>query len=162
MELVTDPGMPAWIRWLVYIAVAMSACTYLCKTILNKLKETSEFAQRKMIERINAEMNPNGGGSLKDLVTSAAADSKEALDITKEMSETIKSDSSKLIEVCGEVGALKLEVSALKNKVDTLEKKQARQIVHEARNTLHRSNLLKEEESLLNDGKIKTVTGETI
>lgn len=125
----------------------------------------------KISKQNNAELTPNGGGSLNDKVTRAADDSAEALDIiksrdakwtqTEKSLEELKQRFSTMTESQNQ-GTRSLEHSfenlvmlqyKQRQDFEKLELKFARFTVHESNQTLPGSNLAIEEKRLLDESK---------
>jgi hypothetical protein len=131
--------MPQWLKVMLWIAAFLAAA----KTIYTHLEI------RRAVRGISNELSRNGGDTVKDIVTRAAADSKKAaedsrkaLDLSVSLDRRMRRHGKRLTI------ATRKQVE-FEQRMKDLYEKFARYVVHEAKNDLHASRLFEEEKRVV-------------
>jgi hypothetical protein len=122
---VNTTGFPMWLRTLVFISVGVAAVVTIWRNIHGA----------DWMRVVVKELTKNHGLSVKDEVSAAAQDSKEALALAKLLDE-------RTAEMMSNQEAIKKEQA-------DLEKRLCRFIIHQANNTLNNAHLIEEEKKRL-------------
>jgi hypothetical protein len=133
--------MPQPLKYLIWAAVGLAAMGTIWKVIQG----------HEILKIVLKELTTNSGSSMKDKLDQAAKDSKEALDVSREALEVCKRLDPKVTAIVRHQRMMDQELSGVREGLSQVKTTIARQIIHTVHNDMHTSELLKEEQRILEE-----------
>jgi Fe2+ transport system protein B len=143
MNLFNTPDMPSLLKGLLWFSAAVGAVGVIW----------TQLHLRKLLAQVLNELSRNGGDTVKDLVTRAARDAKQAADDSKTALTQNEKLDRRMRRAARKIKTATEKQAQFELQMLEMDKKFTRLVVHEANNDLHASNLAKEARKRLEEFK---------